>query len=234
MPLFMSLGTVKLKSSSQPQSCRSSSWKWIAAYWCGARRQSRSAPVQAEPFMARVGRLTSLPCSLLGPVSSISIESMRREKSQAAKPWIRGASILPLKQRRAGRSVAASAPIITGAAACRDRLDALPAASPSSSVPKARASGCWPTRSVPVSGSALAQTRYQMRARSFLPTTMRSPPASSAIPSGVRTSAKPAPVAGSRRERTVCGPSSGSVGQISASTCSAAGSFRSFAASTRP
>ena len=103
----MSFGTVKLKSSAQPQSCRSSSWKWMAAYMCGARFQSRSPPLHAAPFMARVGRLTSRPCRPLGPVSSISIVSMRRAKSQAAKPAIVGASILPLKQRRAGRSARA-------------------------------------------------------------------------------------------------------------------------------
>ena len=64
--------------------------------------------------MARVGRLTSLPCRPLGPVSSISRRSMRRAKSQAAMPVIAGASILPLKQRCAGRSLASSAPIRIG------------------------------------------------------------------------------------------------------------------------
>ena len=100
-------------------------------------------------------------------------------------------------------------------------------ASPSSSTAKARCSGCWPTRIMPVAGSAEAQTRYQARLRSFFPVTTRAPPISSAMPSGVRTSAKPAPDAASRREITACGPSSGSVGQISASMASAPGSFTS-------
>ena len=46
---------------------------------------------------------------------------MRRAKSQAATPAMRGASILPLKQRCAGRSVAASAPIRTGCGASSAR-----------------------------------------------------------------------------------------------------------------
>ena len=181
--------------------------------------------------MARVGRLTSLPCSPFGPLSSISIVAMRRAKSQAATPAIRGASILPLKQRCAGRSAADSAPIRIGCGASRASDGAVVLASPSSSTAKARFSGCWPTRSMPVAGSALAHTRYQARERSFLPTTTRAPPLSSAMPSGVSTSAKPAPVAGSRREITVCGPSSGRVGQISASTASAPGSVTSLAPS---
>ena len=94
--------------------------------------------------------------------------------------------------------------------------------------------GCCPTRSVPVRGSALAQTRYQARLRRRLPTATRVPPTSRTMPSGVSTSAKPAPVAGSRREITVCGPSSGRVGQIVASTVRAAGSVSAAAASTRP
>ena len=85
---------------------------------------------------------------------------------------------------------------------------------------------------MPVAGSALAHTRYQARARSFLPTATRALPLSSAMPSGVSTNAKPAPEAGSRREITVCGPSSGRVGQISASTASAPGNFTPLAPST--
>ena len=53
------------------------------------------------------------------------------------------------------------------------------------------------------------------------------------MPSGVSTRAKPAPDSGSRRDSTVCGPSAGKVGQIKASTPSAAGSFTSLASSTR-
>ncbi len=49
-PLFMSLGMTKLKSSAQPQSCRSSSWKWMAAYSCGAAFQLRSLPVHDAPL----------------------------------------------------------------------------------------------------------------------------------------------------------------------------------------
>jgi hypothetical protein len=147
---------------------------------------------------------------------------MRRAKSQAAKPATVGASILPLKQRRAGRSAALSAPMNTGWAASIARPCAPGAmvvlASPSSSTAKARFKGCWPTRIMPVAGSAEAHTRYHARLRSFLPTATRAPPHSSAMPSGVSTSAKPAPEAASRRAITVCGPSSGSVGQISAST----------------
>ena len=159
---------------------------------------------------------------------------MRRAKSHAATPAMRGASILPLKQRCAGRSAAASAPIRIGCCASSARAAAVVLASPSSSTAKARFKGCWPTRSMPVAGSALAHTRYQMRERSFLPTTTRAPPLSSAMPSGVITRAKPAPPspvpwAGSRRAITVCGPSSGSVGQISASTASAPCSVTSLA-----
>jgi hypothetical protein len=204
----------------------------MAAYCCGAAFQSRSSPVHDAPFMARVGRFTSRPCSPFGPLSSISMVCMRRAKSQAATPAMRGASILPLKQRCAGRSAAASAPMKIGCGASSTSVGTVEAASPSSSTAKARFSGCWPTRSMPVAGSALAHTRYQARDRSFLPTATCAVPHSSAMPSGVRTSAKPAPEAGSRRDSTVCGPSSVRVGQINASTASAAGSVTSFAFST--
>ena len=84
---------------------------------------------------------------------------------------------------------------------------------------------------MPVAGSALAHTRYQTRERSALPTTTRAAPLSSAMPSAVKTSAKPSPEAASRREITVCAPSCGSVGQINASTLRALGSFASLAPS---
>jgi hypothetical protein len=85
---------------------------------------------------------------------------------------------------------------------------------------------------MPLAGSPLAQTRYQTRARKGLPTAILALPTSSAMPSGVSTRAKPAPVAGSRRDSTVCGPSAGRVGQISASTMSAFGRTQSSAATT--
>src|SRR5260370_1059948 len=88
-------------------------------------------------------------------------------------------------------------------------------------------------RGLRVGGWALARRRCRMREGSFVPTPSRPPPLSSAMPSGVSTSAKPAPVAGSRREITVCGPSSGRVGQISASTASAPDSVTSLAPSIR-
>ena len=151
---------------------------------------------------------------------------MRREKSQAARPAIAGASILPLKHRMAGRSAAASAPIRTGfGTSILSSVRALIVASPSSSIAWARFSGCWPTRRMPLVGSALAQTRYQVCGRSGWPTETFTLLTSSIMPSGVITSAKPSPLAGSRRETTVCAGSPGRVGQISASTESDAGSF---------
>jgi hypothetical protein len=68
----------------------------MAAYWMRRLLPVALVAGPAAPFIAAVGRLTSRPCRPLGPVSSISSESMRRAKSQAARPAIAGASILPL------------------------------------------------------------------------------------------------------------------------------------------
>ena len=137
-----------------------------------------------------------------------------------------GASILPLKQRVAGRSLPGSAPIITGfGTSIASSVRAVAVASPSSSIACARFSGCWPTRRMPLVGSALAQTRYQVCGRKGRPTVTLTLLTSSIMPSGVITSAKPFPLSGSRREMIVCAGSPGSVGQISASTESALGSL---------
>ena len=157
--------------------------------------------------MARVGRLTSLPCRPLGPLSSISSVPMRRAKSQAATPAMRGASILPLKQRRAGRS--APLPRRSAPAARRRRRDRPPSCSPRprrrrrrrASRAAGRRASCrsrdrpWPTRDTRRDAQLLAGD--DARAAAF-----------SAMPSGVSTSAKPAPVRGIAARITVCGPSS--------------------------
>ena len=61
-----------------------------------------------------------------------------------AQPAIAGASILPLKQRRAGRSAALSAPMNTGCAASIERPSAVVLASPSSSTGESTLQGLLP------------------------------------------------------------------------------------------
>ncbi len=231
----MSFGTVKLKSSAQPQSCRSSSWKWMAAYMCGARFQSRSPSLHAAPFMARVGRFTSLPCRPLGPVSSISIVAMRRAKSQAPRPAIAGASILPLKQRRAGRSAALSAPIEhrlrrvdRKALSRRARLalvvDGERALQGLLAHPHHAGRGIGPGPDAIPGAIAQLLADDDARAAAFQ---------RHAVGRQHQREARALACswAASRREITVCGPSSGRVGQISASTARAPGSFTSAARS---
>ena len=106
-PLGMSAGTVHVNDSSHPASSRSSSWKWIAPYCSGARRQSTSVPSQPCPVAARMGRWTVSPCH--GPTVSVTREEpMSREKSHAATTSppasTRGASSLPLNPAPSTRS----------------------------------------------------------------------------------------------------------------------------------
>ena len=100
-PLGRSSGTVRAKSSAQPASSRSSRWKWMAPYWCGASRKQVSSPRKLWPVTARAGRLTTRPCRPLPDTSRARAVPTSREKSHAPATSLASASVARLSGRSA-------------------------------------------------------------------------------------------------------------------------------------